>query len=166
MLAGDFGQGLALPFGILPLLATMIGCGMWVQQLGQQHAKWGPLVYLIGLLIGALAPVIPELLPVADIAMPVAVIVLGLAIVVAAPAPFGISLVIVFVVGLLVGYCFLGGSRYVPLKWLGLVCGTLIAAASGIGLSVMIKSGFASGLARILGLGIVALGAWMLIEGM
>ncbi|MEO1223975.1 MAG: HupE/UreJ family protein [Pseudomonadota bacterium] len=166
MLAGDFGQGLAMPFGILPLLATMIGCGIWAEQLGRHRARQLPLAYLIGLLIGAIIPVIPSLLPIADVAMPVAVIVLGVLIVLAVPAPAGLSILVVLLVGLFVGYCFLGGASYVPLRWLGLVCGTLIAMASGIGLTAMSGSGFAAGVPRLLGLGLAALGAWLLFEGM
>lgn len=166
MLAGEFGQGLALPFGILLLLATMIGCGIWTEQLGRQQAMRVPLAYLAGLLVGAVAPVIPQMLPLADIAMPVAVIVLGLLIVASVPASAAVAMAAVFAVGLLVGYGFLGGSRYEPLKWLGLACGTLLATASGIGLTVMVSTGFASGLVRLLGLGIAGLGVWTLIEGM
>lgn len=166
MLAGDFGQGLAMPFGILPLLATMVGCGIWAEQLGRQQVRRLPLAYLVGLVIGAVAPVIPALLPIADLAMPIAMIVLGLLIVAAAPAALGIDMLVVFAVGLLVGYVFLGGSRYMPLKWLGLICGTLLATASGIGLTAMTGGGFASGLVRLLGLGIAVLGIWSLIEGM
>lgn len=166
MLAGDFGQGLEMPFGIPELLVTMIGCGIWAEQLGSKQARRLPLAYLVGLVTGAMVPVIPALLPVADIAMPIALIVLGLIVVVAAPAPLGIDMLVVLLIGLVVGYSFLGGSRYVPLKWVGLVCGTLIASASGIGLAVMTSSGFTAGLVRILGLGIAALGVWSLIEGM
>lgn len=166
MLAGDFGQGLAMPFGILPLLATMIGCGIWAEQLGRHRARQLPLAYLVGLLVGAVIPVIPSLLPIADVAMPIAVITLGVLIVLAVPAPAGLSILVVLVVGLFVGYCFLGGARYVPFRWLGLISGTLIATASGIGLAAMAGSGFAAGLPRLLGLAIAALGVWSLFEGM
>ena len=74
-------------------------------------------------------------------------------------------MIVVLVIGLIVGYDILGGSSYGVLKWVGLACGTLIAIASGIGISVMFSSSFASGLVRVLGLGIAALGVWMLIEG-
>ena len=116
--------------------------------------------------IGVLAALETAEVPLADLAMPIAVIILGLLIVAAAPAALGIDMLVVFAVGLLVGYVFLGGSRYMPLKWLGLICGTLLATASGIGLTAMTGGGFASGLVRLLGLGIAALGIWSLIEGM
>ncbi|MEM7445594.1 MAG: HupE/UreJ family protein [Pseudomonadota bacterium] len=162
MLAGEFGQGLAMPFGILPLLATMIGCGIWTEQLGGQQARRVPVAYLIGIFAGAVVPVIPSLLPIADIIMPVSAVVLGLLIATAVRVPPSLAMVVVLVVGLAIGYCFLGGSVFTPLRWLGLFCGVVVAVASGIGLSILLSIS----VARILGLGVAVLGIWMLIEGM
>jgi len=170
MIAGNFGQGLALPFGILPLLATMIGCGLWAGLVGRHQAVGVLLAYLAGMAVGVLVPTISSLLPVTGMALPLAIVAMGVLIGVTAPASLGIAVLVVFLVGVLVGLFFFGDGYRHPftwdlLTWAGLACGALIATASGVGLSVMIRPRFAGVLVRLFGIAVAAFGLWLLVLG-
>lgn len=163
MLTGDFGEGLLIAFGLLPLLLAMLGTGLWTEQLGRSEAWRIPGSFLVALIAGTILADAGIGLPYARQAVVLGVIAVGLMVVLAAPVRGILGALLIAIIALYQGYGQLGADLSL-LGWLGLVSGVILGLAAGIGLAAMIVQGLSASALRGAGLAIVGVGIWLALE--
>ena len=161
MVAGTLGQAQTLPLGIPLLLLAIVGCSLWAGLAGRYRLVNVLLVNLAGMVAGGLVPYVPSHLPQAEIVLPLLVTATGALIAIAGPSVPGVAAAVMVLIGVLIGLRLPFGWEVQT--WIGFACGTLVAAACGGGLSVVLKRHSARFSVQLFGLGVAGLGAWQLI---
>jgi len=164
MLTGDFGQGMLIPFSVLPLLLTLVAAGLWTDQLGDREAWRLPAAYVTGLVAGILLVAFSLNLPYPAIGAAVGVIVLGVMVALSVSLHGFLGMLVAAAVALWQGYAELGTAAFPLVRWIGLGVGVILALAAGIGLGAMFGRALGNSAIRFLGLVIAALGLWLLFQ--
>lgn len=138
MIGGGFGAGFAAPFGSLPLLLSLLAAGLWAETLAGRDTGRLPVATVAGLVAGAALLEFGLRLPYAGIAVPAAMVLLGVLAAAGARAPTAVALLVGVACGLWLGQVPAGPAGDSPSAWLGFACGSLTAAAAGIGFAAIL----------------------------
>ncbi|MCA1326418.1 HupE/UreJ family protein [Herbaspirillum sp. alder98] len=163
--SASFGAGFEHPFSGIDHLLAMLAVGLWAAQ-NKQRALWVlPLAFPLMMVVGALLAVAGLSLPGVETGIAASVAVLGLLIAFAVRLPLWGSTLVVSLFALFHGYAHgteLPHGSMAALYGAGFVLATAILHAAGLIVGVVAGRQMADRVVRIGGVGIAAVGAYLL----
>jgi len=163
--SASFGAGFEHPFSGLDHLLAMLAVGLWAAQ-SKQRALWVlPLAFPLMMVVGALLAVAGMSLPGVETGIAASVAVLGLLIAFAVRLPLWGSTLVVSLFALFHGYAHgteLPSGSMAALYGAGFVLATAILHAAGLIVGLVAGRQMADRVVRIGGVGIAAVGAYLL----
>lgn len=163
--ANGFSTGLAHPFSGMDHLLTMLAVGLWAGQLGGQRVWQLPATFMAMLAGGAFIGMWMPLLPLIEPGIAASVLILGLLIASPSKLALPISFALTAAFGIFHGYAH-GAEMPSAAAPLAYAAGFLLATASlhvsGIAMGSALRKRFTR-LVQVMGMGIAAMGAWMLV---
>ncbi len=163
MLSGAFGNGLALPFGVLPVLLVLLAAGAWAGQLGAAELWRIPAAVLAGLAIGVALPRLGLALPQLRWLVIGAVILAGVLAAAPVQVPGWLAAVLGVAVAVPIGLAALASARPV-LGWAGCAVGAVLGLSAGVGLTSIAGQALPGRGQRTAGMLAVLGGVWLLAE--
>jgi urease accessory protein len=161
----SFGAGFNHPFSGLDHLLAMLAVGLWAAQ-NKRSAMWIlPLVFPLAMVAGALLAFAGLAIPMAETGIAASVAVLGLLIAFAVRMPLWASISTVSLFALFHGYAHgseLPHGSSAAMYGLGFILATAILHAAGLGIGLIAGKQMADRMVRIGGVGIAAVGAYLL----
>lgn len=161
----SFGAGFSHPFSGIDHLLAMLAVGLWAAQ-NKRSALWVlPLAFPLMMVIGALLAFAGLQIPAAETGIAASVAVLGLLIAFAVKMPLWGSTLVVSLFALFHGYAHgseLPHGSSAAMYGLGFVLATALLHAAGLGLGLFAGKQMADRVVRIGGIGIAAVGAYLL----
>jgi len=163
--SGSFSAGFAHPFSGIDHLLAMLAVGLWAAQ-NKRSAMWVlPLAFPLMMVVGALLAFAGLEFPAAETGIAASVAVLGLLIAFAVKMPLWSSTLVVSLFALFHGYAHgseLPHGSSAAMYGLGFVLATALLHAAGLGIGLFAGKQMADKVVRIGGIGIAAVGAYLL----
>jgi urease accessory protein len=164
----SFGAGFSHPFSGVDHLLAMLAVGLWAAQ-NKRSAMWVlPLAFPLMMVVGALLAFSGLSIPAAETGIAASVAVLGLLIAFAVRMPLWASTVVVSLFAVFHGYAHgseLPHGSSAALYGIGFVLATALLHATGLGIGLFAGKQMADKVVRIGGIGIAAVGAYLLAAG-
>ena len=164
----SFGAGFSHPFSGVDHLLAMLAVGLWAAQ-NKRSAMWVlPLAFPLMMVVGALLAFSGMSIPAAESGIAASVAVLGLLIAFAVRMPLWASTVVVSLFAVFHGYAHgseLPHGSSAALYGIGFVLATALLHAAGLGLGLFAGKQMADKMVRVDGIGIAAVGAYLLAAG-
>ncbi|WP_034298111.1 HupE/UreJ family protein [Herbaspirillum sp. RV1423] len=161
----SFGAGFSHPFSGIDHLLAMLAVGLWAAQ-NKRSALWVlPLAFPLMMVIGALLALVGLEIPAAETGIAASVAVLGLLIAFAVKMPLWTSTLVVSLFALFHGYAHgseLPHGSSAATYAFGFVLATALLHAAGLTLGLVAGKRMADGVVRLGGVGIAAVGAYLL----
>lgn len=163
--SASLGAGFEHPFSGIDHLLAMLAVGLWAPQ-NKQRALWVlPLAFPLMMVVGALLAIGGLSMPAVETGIAASVAVLGLLIAFAVRMPLWASTLVVSVFALFHGYAHgaeLPHGTSAALYGAGFILATAILHAAGLGIGLVAGQKMADRVVRIGGVGIAAVGAYLL----
>jgi urease accessory protein len=157
--------GFAHPFSGIDHLLAMLAVGLWAAQ-NKQRALWVlPLAFPLMMVVGALLAFAGLQMPAVETGIAASVAVLGLLIAFAVRLPLWGSTLVVSVFAMFHGYAHgaeLPHGSSAALYGAGFIAATALLHAAGLGIGLVAGQQMADRVVRIGGVGIAAVGAYLL----
>ena len=161
----SFSTGFAHPFSGIDHLLAMLAVGLWAAQ-NKRSAMWVlPLAFPLMMVVGALLAFAGLEFPAAETGIATSVAVLGLLIAFAVKMPLWSSTLVVSLFALFHGYAHgseLPHGSSAAMYGIGFVLATALLHAAGLGIGLFAGKQMADRVVRIGGVGIAAVGAYLL----
>lgn len=164
----SFAAGFNHPFSGIDHLLAMLAVGLWAAQ-NKRSALWVlPLAFPLAMVAGALLAFAGLNIPAAETGIAASVAVLGLLIAFAVRLPLWTSTVVVSLFAVFHGYAHgseLPHGSSAAMYGAGFVLATALLHAAGLGIGLFAGKQMADKVVRIGGVGIAAVGAYLLAAG-
>jgi urease accessory protein len=158
---GSFGGGFTSPMVVLVHLALLLTLGLWAADQGGRAAWQLPVVAAAAAVAAGVLGGLGVRLPFTGEGLALSLIVLGALVALAVKAPAALAILVAAVAAVFYGHAYAGAARAatVPaLFWVGFAAATLLLAAAGIGLAVVVGQGWSKRGMQAIGWVMVVLG--------